>query len=172
MTYDGSHYYTYDAENHIIQVDSGSTASYVYDEYGNRVRKNTGSAWTEYFYGPNGSVEAEYNGTAWPAQYVYAGSRLITQYANNETEFVHSDHLGSTRLVTNVTAPTIPVDNLDYLPFGRQIAGDTMTTHKFTGKERDSESGLDNFGKRYNASSLGRFMTPDPLLNSGQPWNP
>src|SRR2546428_12276231 len=43
---------------------------------------------------------------------------------------------------------------------------------KFTGKEHDSESGLDNFGARYNASTMGRFMTPDPLLNSGQPWNP
>ncbi|HET6933107.1 MAG TPA: RHS repeat-associated core domain-containing protein [Candidatus Acidoferrum sp.] len=36
-------------------------------------------------------------------------------------------------------------------------------THKFTGKERDAESGLDNFGARYNASSPGRFMSPDPL---------
>jgi len=35
--------------------------------------------------------------------------------------------------------------------------------YKFTGKERDAESGLDNFGARYNASSMGRFMTPDPL---------
>lgn len=34
----------------------------------------------------------------------------------------------------------------------------------FTGKERDSESGLDNFGKRYNASTMGRFMTPDPIM--------
>lgn len=32
---------------------------------------------------------------------------------------------------------------------------------KFTGKERDSESGLDMFGARYYGSSLGRFMTPD-----------
>src|SRR5271169_2226822 len=31
----------------------------------------------------------------------------------------------------------------------------------FTGKERDSESNLDNFGARYDASSLGRFMSPD-----------
>ena len=28
---------------------------------------------------------------------------------------------------------------------------------KLTGKERDSESGLDNFGARYDASSLGRL---------------
>jgi RHS repeat-associated protein len=48
-------------------------------------------------------------------------------------------------------------------------------TH-FTGKERDSESALDNFGARYNASSMGRFMSPDPgnvgvnRLNP-QSWN-
>jgi RHS repeat-associated protein len=38
--------------------------------------------------------------------------------------------------------------------------------HKFTGKERDSESGLDNFGVRYDSSSMGRFMSPDPLFIS------
>src|SRR5271156_6052316 len=31
-----------------------------------------------------------------------------------------------------------------------------------TGKERDSESGNDYFGARYYASSMGRFMSPDP----------
>jgi RHS repeat-associated protein len=42
--------------------------------------------------------------------------------------------------------------------------GDVSPLH-FTGKERDSESGLDNFGARYDSSSMGRFMSPDPL-----PW--
>ncbi len=32
---------------------------------------------------------------------------------------------------------------------------------RFTGKERDSESGNDYFGARYYASSMGRFMSPD-----------
>jgi RHS repeat-associated protein len=46
----------------------------------------------------------------------------------------------------------------------------------FTSKERDSESGLDNFGKRYNAGTMGRFMSVDPTgLNAftGDPqtWN-
>jgi RHS repeat-associated protein len=48
--------------------------------------------------------------------------------------------------------------------------------HKFTGKERDSESGLDDFGARYYASTMGRFVTPDPLMASThvsdpQTWN-
>ncbi len=46
---------------------------------------------------------------------------------------------------------------------------------KFTGKERDSESGLDNFGARYDSSSMGRFMSPDSpsYSNSKNPqsWN-
>lgn len=33
--------------------------------------------------------------------------------------------------------------------------------YKFTGKERDIESGLDNFEARYYGSSMGRFMSPD-----------
>ncbi|WP_353071990.1 RHS repeat-associated core domain-containing protein [Tunturiibacter gelidiferens] len=33
--------------------------------------------------------------------------------------------------------------------------------YKFTGKERDAESGLDYFGARYYSSSTGRFMSPD-----------
>jgi RHS repeat-associated protein len=44
--------------------------------------------------------------------------------------------------------------------------------HKFPGKERDSESGLDNFGARYDSSSVGRFMSPDPLMASARVWDP
>ena len=53
------------------------------------------------------------------------------------------------------------LDSLDYLPFGEQIQGDTYTSHKFTGKERDAESNLDNFEARYYSSQIGRFMSPD-----------
>jgi RHS repeat-associated protein len=42
----------------------------------------------------------------------------------------------------------------------------------FTGKERDVETGLDFFGARYMSSAQGRFASPDPLLNSGRPWEP
>jgi RHS repeat-associated protein len=45
-------------------------------------------------------------------------------------------------------------------------------TYKFTGKERDSESGLDNFGLRYDSSSLGRFMSPDSIANDWELANP
>ncbi|MEZ5355751.1 MAG: RHS repeat-associated core domain-containing protein [Bryobacteraceae bacterium] len=43
---------------------------------------------------------------------------------------------------------------------------------KYTGKERDAETGLDYFGARYMSSAQGRFTSPDPLLSSGRPWDP
>jgi len=46
----------------------------------------------------------------------------------------------------------------------------------FTGNQRDSESGLDNFSARFNSSNLGRFMSPDPdnagaSADNPQSWN-
>jgi RHS repeat-associated protein len=48
---------------------------------------------------------------------------------------------------------------------------------RFTGKERDAETQLDYFGARYYASSIGRFVSPDPSgaafsdVSSPQSWN-
>jgi RHS repeat-associated protein len=43
----------------------------------------------------------------------------------------------------------------------RTLAVENRVGSRCTGKERDTESGLDMFGARYYGSSLGRFMTPD-----------
>jgi RHS repeat-associated protein len=44
---------------------------------------------------------------------------------------------------------------------------------KFTGKERDAESGLDYFGARYYGSALGRWTSPDPInLTNARIRNP
>jgi RHS repeat-associated protein len=106
--------------------------------------------------------------------HVYMGGQHVAEFSGGQTSFVHGDILGSTRTVTDYAGNV--TDALDYLPYGEQIAGDTFTTHKFTGKERDSESGLDNFGARYFESSLGRFMSADPgnagaNIHDPQSWN-
>jgi len=41
-----------------------------------------------------------------------------------------------------------------------------------TGKERDPSSGLDNFGARYYASTMGRFMSPDDSFVAWDLSNP
>ena len=60
----------------------------------------------------------------------------------------------------------------DYVPFGEELFagvgirsaalgyGADSTRQKFTGKERDAETGLDYFLARYYSSTQGRFTSP------------
>jgi RHS repeat-associated protein len=120
-----------------------------------------GSGWTY----QSGTYTVPSSGVAYVVLY-------STVYRNTSTTAMRVDDGFLSIARTSLTV----VDSLDYLPFGEQIAGGTGTTHKFTGKERDSESGLDNFGARYYSSQYGRFMIPDPK-NAGasgidpQSWN-
>ncbi len=175
MTAEPGKTYAYDAENGLTSISSGAVATYIYDANGRRVQKSSGGATTNYIYDLAGSVVAEWI-TGWNVGYAYLNGQLLAKYQDNTTYFVHADHLGSTRLVTRLDKTVN--DSMDFLPYGEQIAGDTGTTHKFTGKERDAESGLDNFGARYDSSGLGRFFSPDPDNISGfthpgdpQSWN-
>ena len=73
-------------------------------------------------------------------------------------------------------------ENCLSLPFGNgencivpptaPATADDATEHHFTGKERDTESGNDYFGARYFGSSMGRFLSPDPLMASAKVWDP
>jgi RHS repeat-associated protein len=92
------------------------------------------------------------------------GSGLITYPAAQPalaTSYYHGDRLGSAQLTTSENG--YPTWSSTYLPFGQEWnPAITVNHYKFTGKERDSESGLDNFGARYYSSQFGRFLTPDP----------
>jgi RHS repeat-associated protein len=88
----------------------------------------------------------------------YYSNRAI--YPQNTTSYYHGDHLGSARLLTNWYG--YPVWSGTFLPFGQEWNPQITVNHyKFTGKERDGESGLDDFGARYYSSQYGRFMIPD-----------
>ena len=130
------------ADASIITTDTATFL--VYDARGRRVRKTVGGANTDFIYGLSGNVVAEWGpgcgSSCWTVGYVYAIGSLLAEYQSRTTFFVHKDHLGSTRMLTRMDQSVY--DPMDYLPFGQQTAGDTSTTHKFTGKERDSESGL------------------------------
>jgi RHS repeat-associated protein len=160
MISDGTHTYAYDGEGRLSKIDGGNTAAYVYDAGGQRVQKITPSAQTNYWLDLEGHTSVEWNQNGvWMIDYIYVNGVLLGQYEAGTTMFVHRDHLGSTRLISALNQSVS--DSMDYLPYGEQIAGGTGSTHKFTGKERDAESGLDYFGARYYSNGLGRFITPD-----------
>jgi RHS repeat-associated protein len=101
------------------------------------------------------------------------GKRTARHFPNNEIDFYIADAIGNSRWLSSLAGWNLS----EFYPFGgeRVLNSGTPTNYKFTGKERDSESGLDNFGARYNSSSMGRFMTPDSPSYSNrknpQSWN-
>jgi RHS repeat-associated protein len=119
------------------------------------VAPNSGGNQVEHIYFPALSG-AEGNGQR-------IARRSQTSQVNSSVYYFFSDHLGTTRIVTD-SAGTV-VEDSDFYAFGgeRVVLDGLNNNYKFAGKERDPESGLDNFIARYNASTLGRFMSPDPL---------
>ena len=81
--------------------------------------------------------------------------------------FYHSDHLGSATWITNSEGR--PIEYLHYMPYG-ELWVDQQAAYverfRFTGKERDSESGYDYFGARYYSSTLPMWLSVDPLSDS------
>ena len=82
--------------------------------------------------------------------------------------YYHSDHLGSATWITNSEGR--PIEYLHYMPYGElwvdQQASAYVERFRFTGKERDSESGYDYFGARYYSSTLPMWLSVDPLSDS------
>jgi len=107
-------------------------------------------------------VETDLSGNI-SAEYVFFNGKRVARIDQpaNTIAYYYSDQLGSADAITNASG-TITKES-DYYPYGGEIpviSGDS-NRYKFSGKERDTESGLDNFGARYDSSNLGRFMTPD-----------
>ncbi|RMF75120.1 MAG: RHS repeat-associated core domain-containing protein [Acidobacteria bacterium] len=61
---------------------------------------------------------------------------------------------------------------MKFTPFGVELAGPAAGRMKFTGHERDEVLGLDYMVARYCGSSLGRFLSVDPLASSARPGSP
>ena len=86
--------------------------------------------------------------------------------------FYLGDHLGTAQMESATGG--WPVWQGQFAPFGVEMDTQSNDSNaKFTGKERDTESGLDYFGARYYGSAMGRFSSPDPSgLVYADPTNP
>jgi RHS repeat-associated protein len=163
----------YDAENRQTQATEppslgGATEYYYYDGFGERVEKSGPAGTITFAYDTFGLLAAEYNTTSNPAPCA--------------TCYLSPDHLGTPRMVTDGSANVIGWH--DYLPFGEEIPGgiggrtnfwgatNDNINQKFTGIERDSETGLDFFQSRYFSAAQGRFGGGDPGQAGADATNP
>jgi RHS repeat-associated protein len=173
---------------------------YIYDAEGRRIAKGTITSWScdpsANGFGANANetdyildqadhqvteMASDANGAmAWAHTNVWAGGQLLGTYSailnasnlpDGALHFYFNDWLGTRRAQTDYAG--VLESTCATLPFGdTESCPPAPSEATYTSKERDSESGNDYFGARYYASPIGRFLSPDPLLSSGNPGDP
>jgi len=120
-----------------------------------------------FFYDQSGRWVQKFNspGNTFVQGHIFAAGRHLAS-VGGWTTFSHSDWVGTERFRTYMSGIPYQTESCTSLPFGDGLncTGSDVDPLHFTGKERDAATGLDNFGARYDSSSFGRFMSPDPVV--------
>ncbi len=94
--------------------------------------------------------------------------------ASDSKFFYIKDHLGSVRMVLN--SDNQIVSAIDYDCWGYPLENRSYQSddidYKFTGKQRDTETGYDYFGARYYDARIARWGGVEPLLEKYISYSP
>jgi RHS repeat-associated protein len=175
----------------VLNGGTPETTYYVYDAAGQRVRKvterqaaagQTPARKNERIYLGGFEIYREYGADGGTATLEREALHLMDgrqRIALAETRTLGSDtaparliryqignHLGSACLELDAAARMISYE--EYYPYGStsyqavRSRTETPKRYRYTGKERDEESGFSYHGARYYAPWLGRWTSPDP----------
>ena len=151
-----------------VKLNGVTIGRYFFDGEGKRVKKVTDAETTVF---------------------VYSGGKLVEEYStqlsqNPSINYTTTDHLGSPRIITDQLGQV--KSRRDFMPFGEDIASTVgsrsannsaygaadSVRQKFTGYQKDDETGLDFAEARMYENRHGRFTAVDPLLASGKSSDP
>src|SRR5574344_527368 len=99
------------------------------------------------------------------------GARTVSDTKDGETPerliyFYHSDHLGSSSLITNFDGEV--TQHVEYIPYGEifmeERNSSVSTPYLFNAKELDDETGLYYYGARYFDPTGAMWLSVDPLF--------
>lgn len=170
-----------------VDLDGGGTAYYIYDAGGQRARKvheHNGSTVEERIYLGSYEIYRKHNGSGLTLEretlHIMDDQQRIALVETKTVEdglevpdpeaFVRyqlNNHLGSSSLELDGNARVISYE--EYYPYGStsyQAVDKNIKAaakrYRYTGKERDDETGLYYYGARYYAAWLGRWVSCDP----------
>lgn len=165
-------------ETETVLSDGFDAVEYVEDVVGVDLGEGAGS-------GDGGGAAAEVGGSAAGSPEPASGATSVAGGGSSATAppsaldsprmgnvngefYFHTDHLGSSSVVTNRYGGVVQV--VDYFPYGFVRLEETSQGYEndylYTGKERDEEFGLYYYGARYYGAEVGRFVSVDPAVKA------
>ena len=163
--------YTYDVRGNLTRVDlpSGDVIEYLLDGQDRRVgKKRNGTLEKQWLYKDGLNIVAELDGTGnLVSRFVYASKPNIPAFMmrGGVTYRIISDHLGSPRVIVNVSTGAVTWRaNFDAWGNRTLIAGvGDFVPFGFAGGQFDGDTGLTRFGARDYDPNVGRWTSKDPI---------
>jgi RHS repeat-associated protein len=162
--------YGYDQAGNLISVDrsaEGEVAKieddYAYDGTGLRASQTISGSKAQLAWDVSGELPLLlYDGASY---YLYGPDGLPFEQISSETAtYLHHDHLGSTRLITNASGEA--KGKYTYSPYGAVLehSGTATTQLGFGGQYRHQSTGLIYLRARVYDPVTAQFLSVDPLL--------
>jgi RHS repeat-associated protein len=169
LTSDGTRTYTWDAADRLVAIEQGTHRTELqYDGFSRRTRiveKENGSIVSnQRFMWVGTQLVEERDGTGGVTVKRFYGQGV---QIGGQAYFYARDHLGSVRELVDATGAVRA--RYDYDPYGRRtkVAGDADADFGFTGHYEHAPSGLKLTLYRAYDSSLGRWLSRDPIGLAG-----
>ncbi|WP_404786855.1 RHS repeat-associated core domain-containing protein [Streptomyces pristinaespiralis] len=148
--------------------DEASSTTYLYDADGSRVQRKDAGGTTVYLPGmelhlPTGATKAEAT-----RYYTYADQTVAVRTDDNNVSFLASDHHDTGQLAIDAVTGTVTTRRSDPYgnPRGTQPEEGAWPGDKgFVGGTIDEATGLTNVGAREYDPVLGKFISPDPVID-------
>ncbi|MFE0463092.1 RHS repeat domain-containing protein [Kitasatospora sp. NPDC058965] len=165
----------YDAEGRTSTVVStgpggSQTAGYLYDADGNLLIQRGQSSTTLYLFGGKEQLTLAGGAVSGLRYYSNPDGTVIVRSSTGTLQYACATPQHTAQL--QVDARTLTITRRSYDPYGAPrgtVPGGWVDNHGYLDRPTDAGSGLDLLGARQYDPVLGRFLTPDPIFESGAP---
>lgn len=158
--------------------ESNKEYTIIYNGENSRIKsqykENNATVFTKYYCGPYEEIQK--GSITRKNYYIYAGGEIVAVYTEGSSDagmyYFHNDHLGSPWLITNASGNE--VQRLSFNAWGRRRDASNWDNYAnvpemkfdrgFTGHEHLDMFGLINMNARLYDPVLGRFLSPDPIV--------
>lgn len=154
-----------DAQPVMLTDESGAQTKLRYDENGQRIYRSRAGQVSLYFDPYIGIDYTAGQPGLRATQFYFAGDLLLAKKDASGKTWYHLDELGSTRAATDASGTV--TGRFDYAPFGGPLGPATAASspdRRFAGHRTDPGNDLIDMGARYYAPSIGKFISPDPVI--------
>ncbi|QVJ02631.1 hypothetical protein KGD82_09805 [Nocardiopsis eucommiae] len=161
----------WDAEGLLVRVEDAAAGvtTFTYDASGDRLIRRDASVSTLYLPGMEIHFERSSLVTQALRFYEHNGDPIAVRDIDNNVSWTFSDHHGTGQLAVESVGGQVTQRRFTAFGADRGTGGEWPSERGFVGGVIDDSTGLTQIGARAYDAALGRFISPDPIVDLTDP---